>query len=199
MELGIDDKFPDRRDEETIERCPGADWCIFEKILSLSSRTYGETRKKIPEKHIHRDLIEELCGRHYDGKCAMKYAAMRAELTPYTAAQIKALEIHALNLETNLDCSAGEWVKEQDLGRGKRESYAERFREVWTLSRREPKNGDEEKDLILRVKGLYEITTSEAETYETLIRGLRMLKQEYNEIISGQKIYLKNNLRRDVA
>ncbi len=177
-------EFPGKSKEDLIPRCGECDWCIFEYILRPEQRKIKVLDKLIPRKHIHRDMIEQLCGKNYDEVCAMKYAVMRVELDAYTAAQVKAIEIYSLDLakeqkqEITFDAAAREWTREGDMGRGKLESFAQRFRDVYNLASRK-NNGQE--DLILSTKGLYEITVAGPGNYETLKKGLKGLKQEHFE------------------
>ncbi len=169
-------KFPESEAEDLIERCGGCKWCFFEYILQPEQRKKKVLKQPIPEKHIHRDLIEELCGMQKDEVCAMKYAAMRAGLTPYAAVQIGLLKILAYDLgkesgkEVSLDEAGVEWIK-----RG----HAPRFRDVWKAARREENVG--EKDLILRVRGYYEICVASPEVYSIAMGLMGLLKNEYEK------------------
>jgi len=61
--------------EDLIHRCDACDYCIFEDILRSDQRKIKVLDQDIPEDHVHRITIEQLCGRHYDEVCPMKYVA----------------------------------------------------------------------------------------------------------------------------
>lgn len=74
--------------QDLIQRCTACEYCIFEDILRPEQRKIEVLDLAIPENHVHRITIEQICGRHYDDVCPMKYAAMRAFCDDRTAMQM---------------------------------------------------------------------------------------------------------------
>lgn len=166
--------------EDLIKRPDGCEYCIFEDILLPEKRKIKVLDDPIPESHIHRITIEQICGRDYDEVCPMKYAAMRAMHDDFMAAQIGAIKIFLWDLGKRFNKNIGyehgmmEWTKEQDLGRGRTESYAGRFRNIWDLGLRNSSN-------IFDARLIYELVVAKPETYQMEIELLRKLKQESKE------------------
>ena len=170
-----------------IQRCAECSYCIFEDILPESYRRSEIVDSRVPEdeNHMHRELIEQLCGEDRDDICDMKYAAMRAALEEYKAAQFGAIKDllqergKKKNAPVDYEEGARKWTKSQDLGRGTIESYAERFREVWNLGVR--KNTKGKKKQILKPDYLYEIVVAGPESYELALLSLRSLRREHQK------------------
>ncbi len=64
--------------EDIIQRCDACEYCIFDDILTDEQRKIKVLDLDLPENHMQRSTIEQLCGRRYDDVCPMKYVAMRA-------------------------------------------------------------------------------------------------------------------------
>lgn len=146
--------------EDLIERCGGCDYCIFEDILTPEQRKIKVLDKPIPINHAHRAIIEQICGQNYDEPCPMKYAAMRSLYDDFMATQLGAVKIFITDLwkrdhyKFKYDEALPRWTEVKDLGRGKEESYAERFRDIWNLGLR----GDKQ---MKTAKGIYEMVVSD--------------------------------------
>lgn len=184
-------------DDALIERCYGCDFCVFEKILRPKQRKRNVLNEPIPRgAHLHRQLIEDLCSRDMDDPCEMKYAAMRASITPFFAAQYGCVdnatwdlgkrsgdELHELYGKDidpkRLSMTDGLefWTMENDKGRGFSESYAERFREIWNLGLR-PDGGPDTEKQILSTRDIYETVIASPETYETGLKLYTAKKEE---------------------
>lgn len=171
--------------EELIKRCDPCDYCIFEDILSEEQRKLKVLDLPIPKNHVHRVTIEQICGQEYDEVCPMKYAAMRSLYDDFMAAQFGAVNIFIWDLgkekrrKVNYDEALREWTKEQDFGRGKKESYAERFRNLWDLGLRE------EDSQVLTSRHIYEIVTQTSEVYGMELEVLDNLKKEFQKNSNG--------------
>ncbi len=174
--------------DDLIQRCRVCEHCIFEEILSPEQRKVKVLNHKIPPYHVHRITIEQICGRHYDEVCHMKYAAMRALCDDRTAMQMGVIKHFVWDLgkarRRRVDFSEAclDWTKEQDLGRGLEESYAKRFGEVWKRGIREiGSNGMVIKNQILTADQIYEIVMAKPQTYESALVLLELLIREHNE------------------
>lgn len=84
--------------EDPIHRCTACEYCIFEDILLPEQRKIKVLNLKIPDNHVHRITIEQICGSHYDEVCPMKYAAMRAYCDDRTAMQIGVVKNYVWDL-----------------------------------------------------------------------------------------------------
>ena len=78
----------DGQPDDPIKRCSRCKYCIFEDILAPEQRKIKVLEAKAPKIHIHRLVIEQLCGKLYDKICPMKYAAMKATVDDRTAMQM---------------------------------------------------------------------------------------------------------------
>ncbi len=174
--------------EDVINRCPSCEYCIFEEILSPDQRKMKVLDYKIPDNHVHRLSIEQLCGRDYDDVCPMKYAAMRAFCDDRTAMQMGVVKnyiwdlgkIHKRKVDFNHGLS--KWTKPQDLGRGIPESYAERFEQIWNRGLRIIKhNGSSRQKQIFTADHIYEMVMAKPHTYETVLAMLDTLTREHKE------------------
>ena len=166
--------------DDLVRRLDQCDYCPFEEILPPEQRKIKVLDLPIPKNHIHRITIEQICGKNYDGVCPMKYLVMRVPCDDSTAVQMGDLMIFRWDLGKKLKADieenygGGEWAKNQDLGRGRTESYAERFRDIWNLGERKDHN-------ILDARFVYELVVSEPETYNKAIELLETLKQEHEK------------------
>ena len=135
--------------EDLVKRCIECNFCVFEHILLPEQRKRERIDQPFnPVNHAHRDIIEQVCGKHNDNKCEVKYVVMRSSHTDYTLAQLGAINEYkwdsgkGQNRVVEFEEVAKSWVAKKDKGRGFVESYAERFREVWDLTIRN--GGDKE-------------------------------------------------------
>lgn len=173
--------------EDLIKRCKNCDYCIFEDILTPEQRKIKTLEQKIPKNHVHRIIIEQICGKQYDEVCPMKYAAMRAFCDDRTAMQMGVVKNYIWDLEKKYKKKIGyqqalqEWTKSQNFGK-KKESYAKRYEEIWKLGIRETKENDEiiEKQ-ILTSDSIYEIVMARPMTYDKAVIILKILKYEHEE------------------
>lgn len=174
--------------EDLIARCIVCEHCIFEDILTPEQRKLKVLDLEIPENHVHRITIEQICGRHYDEVCLMKYAAMRAFCDDRTAMQMGVVKNYIWDLgkehkrRVYFDLAILNWTKVQDLGRGIKESYANRFEEIWDRGIREiHNNGTIRKKQILTADHIYEMVMATPKTYENVLVLLDSLIREHKE------------------
>jgi len=180
-----------------IRRCEECDFCIFEEILLPEQRKKSVLEQPIPNgAHLHRSTIEGLCAQDVDSPCDMKYAVMRAGLTPYIAVQFGCMntlkwdlgkrtpeelnknfghEVDPEHIENDDGCVF--WAVKNDKGRGLLESYAERFRNVWNSGLR-PNGTVGVKKQILSENDLYEWVVAGPETYGIGLKILELRKLE---------------------
>jgi len=169
---------------DLIKRCDECSYCPFETILTVSQRDRSVLDVPLRRRHPHRETIEQVCGKRYDGVCEMKYATMRAELSDFDLAQFGAVIKNfaydcgkALGRKVGGDEAFRMWTMPQNLGRGIIESYAERFRDVWNLGLREFE-GEDEPHQTLSELSLYERVLTKGENYDAVLRNLMGLKEE---------------------
>jgi hypothetical protein len=171
--------------EDIIQRNQNCKYCIFEKILPKEYRTLKGLNKEINEHHVHRRIIEEICGENYDGVCYMKYAAMRSMYDDFMASQLGAIKDFVWDLgkrkhmEVDYEEGMKEWAKERNMGFGETESYAKRFREIWNLGLR--RNGSNKEKQNLTTDLIYEMVVAKTEVYDIHIASLKLLKQGHLE------------------
>ncbi len=171
--------------EDLIHRSEGCDYCIFEEIFTEEQRKIKVLDVPLPQSHAHRVSIEYACGKNYAGVCPMKYAAMRAFPDDFVACQLGAIKDFIWDLGKKYNRRSSyteaipEWTKQQDLGRGIQESYAERFREVWTLGLRKI-NEDKHSGMRQNLTSpqIYEIVVSSPEVYDKAVALLKKLAEE---------------------
>jgi hypothetical protein len=171
--------------EDLIRRPDRCDYCIFEDILTEEQRKMKVLDQPVPQSHAHRVSIEYGCGKNYAGVCPLKYAAMRAFPDDCTACQYGAIKDFIWDLGKRSDKKTGyqeaiqEWTKSQDLGRGIKESYAQRFREIWNLGLRkisEDKHSGTRQNLTAPM--IYEIVVASPAVYESALTLLKKLAEE---------------------
>lgn len=174
--------------EDLIQRCVSCEYCIFEDILRIDQRKIKVLDLKIPENHVHRITIEQICGSHNDEVCLMKYAAMRAFCDDRTAMQMGVVKNYIWDLgkqhkrRFDFDQAIADWTTLQDLGRGVKESYAKRFEEIWDKGIRFVKmNGTFKKKQIFTADHIYEMIMAKPQTYETVLTLLVSLIYEHKE------------------
>lgn len=176
----------DGRPDDIIKRCDKCKYCIFEEILTPEQRKIKVLDTDIPKNHIHRNIIEQICGMNYDEVCPMKYAAMRAFCDDRTAMQMGVVKNYVWDLgkkykkKIEYQQALKKWTKPQEYGRRRKESYAKRYEKVWDLGLRKVKEDDEimEKQ-ILTSDSIYEIVIAKAMTYDKAIIILDILKEEH--------------------
>ena len=171
--------------EDLIGRTERCDYCIFEEILTEEQRKIKVLDLPIPQSHAHRISIEYACGKNYAGVCPIKYAAMRAFPDDFTACQFGAIKDFIWDLGKRNNKKTGykeaiqEWTKSQDLGRGIKESYAQRFREIWNLGLikiSEDKHSGMRQNLTAPL--IYEIVVASPAVYESALTLLKKLTEE---------------------
>jgi hypothetical protein len=171
--------------DDLICRSVGCDYCIFEEILSEEQRKIKVLDQPVPQSHAHRVSIEYACGKNYAGVCPIKYAAMRAFPDDFTACQYGAIKDFIWDLgkrrtkKTSYHEAIQEWTKSQDLGKGIKESYAQRFREIWNLGPRkisEDKHSGMRQNLTSPL--IYEMVVASPAVYESALTLLKKLTEE---------------------
>lgn len=174
--------------DDLIQKCIPCEHCIFDDILRPEQRRMKVLDLDIPENHVHRITIEQICGRHYDEVCPMKYAAMRAFCDDRTAMQMGVVKNYVWDLgkeykrKVDFDHGLMNWTKVQDLGRGIKESYAKRFEEIWDRGIRiMHNNGTIRKKQILTADHMYEMVLAKPQTYEAVLVLLDSLIKEHKE------------------
>lgn len=174
--------------EDIIRKCDVCEYCIFEDILQPKQRKIKVLDLKIPKYHVHRATIEQICGRNYVEVCHLKYAAMRALCDDRTAMQMGVVKNYVWDLgkqhkkSIKFDHAISNWTKAQDLGRGVRESYAQRYKTIWNKGIRTIRNnGSLEKKQILTADHIYEMVMAKPQTYETILVLLDSLITEHKE------------------
>lgn len=173
---------------ELIKKCKKCKYCIFEDILTKEQRQIKVLKNKMPKKHIHRVIVEQVCGGQYDDVCPMKYAAMKASVDDRTAMQLGVIKNYLWDLgrcnseDINYQKAMQKWTEDQTLGRNRKESYAERYEELWNRGCRLHLVDDEyvEKQ-ILTVDLIYETIMSNSINYENMLKSLDILKREHGE------------------
>jgi len=174
--------------DDLIKRCDKCKHCIFEDILSPEQRKIKVLKKKIQKTHVHRHVVEQLCGRQYDDVCPMKYAAMRASVDDRTAMQMAVVKNYVWDMsrryKKHIEYKAAmqKWTIVQNLGRKKEESRAERYDEVWSRGIRQITVDDEPiENQILTADLIYEIIMTSPKDYEKWLKMLDKLKEEHKE------------------
>jgi hypothetical protein len=176
----------DGQPDDLIKRCEHCKHCIFEEILSPEQRKIKVLKTKVPEKHVNRIIIEQLCHKYYDQVCPMKYAAMRAFCDNRTAMQMGVVAIYLWDLgkksksKINFNQAMTNWGKVQNIGREIQESYAQRYKELWDKGIRKITVDDEilEKQ-ILTAEFIYESIMTTPENYDNIIIMLDKMLQEH--------------------
>ena len=174
--------------EDIIQRCAACEYCIFEDIIRPEQRKIKVLDNEIPENHMQRSTIEQLCGRRYDDVCPMKYVAMRAFCDDRTAMQMGVVKNYVWDLgkkhkkRIEFNQALSNWTKDQDLGRGIVESYAKRYEEIWSRGIRKIKNnGMIIRKQIFTADYIYEIVMAKPKTYENTLIHLDTLIAEHKE------------------
>ena len=178
--------------DDLIKRCDTCKHCIFEDILSEEQRKIKVLYREMPKNHIHRTVIEQLCGRHYDSVCPMKYAAMRATVDDRTAIQMAVVKNYVWDMgkrykmKIEYSLAMQKWTMQQDLGRKEKESRAERYNEIWKIGIRNIIIDDKPlENQLFTTDFIYEIIMTSAEDYEKWLKMLDKLKQEHEERDKG--------------
>lgn len=174
--------------DDIIKRCDTCSYCIFEEILKPEQRKIKVLSQKNPDKHMHRIVIEQLCGRYYDNVCPMKYAAMKASVDDRTATQIGVIKHYIWDLgkeenkKIDYDQALKNWVSPQDMGREKKESYAKRFQEIWDKGiRNVMEQGKEIEKQIFTSDSIYEFVIAKRKTYDSILTLLDILIVEHEK------------------
>ena len=179
-------------DEDPIKRCKKCKHCIFEDILTEEQRKIKVLHKKLNKKHVHRSVIEQMCGRQYDDVCPMKYAAMRASVDDRTAMQMSVVKNYVWDMGKRYKkhipfaTAMQKWTMLQDLGRKEKESRASRYNEIWKIGIRNIIIDDKPlENQLFTTYFIYEIIMTSAEDYEKWLKMLDKLKQEHEERDKG--------------
>jgi len=174
--------------DDLIKRCNTCSHCIFEDILSDEQRKIKVLKKKINKNHIHRNIIEQLCGRQYDEVCPMKYAAMRATVDDRTVVQMAVVKNYIWDMgkrhkkKIKYTVAMQKWTKSQNLGRKEEESRAQRYDEIWDRGIRNIIVDDKPiENHLLTADMIYEIIMTEAKEYKKWLKMLDKLKKEHKE------------------
>ncbi len=174
--------------DDLIRRCADCEYCIFEDILSPQQRMIKVLDLKVPDSHVHRITIEQICGRYYDEVCPMKYAAMRAFCDDRTAMQMGVVKNFIWDLgkvhkrRVDFEQALLNWTRVQDLGRGVQESYAQRYEEIWNRGIRTINtNGTIKKKQIFTADHIYEMVMAKSQTYDHLLGLLDAMIKEHKE------------------
>ena len=174
--------------DDPIRKLDNCEHCIFEEILSDKQRKIKVLDLDNTENHIHRIVVEQLCGKHYDKVCPMKYAAMKTSVDDRTATQMGVVNHYLWDLGKNqkkklkFEDAMTDWLSVKDLGRGLEESYANRFDIIYDFGIRRVEIGrDIIEKQILTSDAIYEIVISDAKLYNKWIEILFELLQKHNE------------------
>ena len=166
--------------DKLIKRIRSCKYCPFEDILTEDQRMKSVLDKPIPSPHIHRETIEQICGKGYDGVCKMKYAVERVAVDDRFVIQNACVGVYRWDLDKkykrkfSFHESFVEWTREKDLGGGKPESYAIRFREIWDIGLRGKKQ-------VISAAEIYAASVSGHETYEAGKKFYGLLRDEFFE------------------
>lgn len=174
--------------DELIKRCEICDHCIFEDVLTPEQRKIKVLKKRIPQSHVHRSIIEQICGHQYDEVCPMKYAAMRAFRDDRTAMQVGVVKNYIWDLgkkhkkKIEYQQAIKKWTTNQDLGKSIKESYAGRFKEVWDRGiRKITIDGRVIESQILTADFIYEVIMMELKLYDEILKILGIMIKEHNK------------------
>lgn len=174
--------------DDLINKCDGCHYCIFEEILKPEQRKIKTLDEKNPKIHIHRIVVEQLCGKQYDEVCPMKYAAMKASVDDRTAVQMAVIKDYVWDMGRRykkhilFPIAMKKWTAPQDLGRKKLESRAKRYNDVWNRGIRHITVDDESiENQILTADLIYEIIMTSAREYEKWLKRLDQLKEDHAE------------------
>ncbi len=174
--------------EDLIQKCNGCDFCVFERILTDEQRKRKVLAEPVPQNHMHREMIEQMCGMYHDEEaCWMKYAAMRvADMDDFTAAQWNAvIKRHIFRLgeqrreDQTFDEAWRDWTEVRDLGGDRRDCYADRFRKLWNVGLR--KGNSNGQGQALKELMMYELSVAPREIYEMSMIPFRYLQTEHEE------------------
>lgn len=174
--------------DDLISRCSTCSHCIFEDILKPEQRKIKVLEQDIPITHVHRSIIEQICGHQYDDVCFMKYAAMRAFCDDRTAMQFGVVKNYIWDLgkkyhkKVEYRQAIRKWTKSQDLGKGIKESYAKRFKEVWDRGiRKITVDGKMIENQILTADYIYEVIMTEAKLYDEILKIFDVMIEKHKE------------------
>jgi len=176
--------------ENLIKKLEICDYCRCEKMLTDAQRNREVLKKPIPENHIHRELVEQICGKQYDGVCEMKYAMERINCNERVAAQNVCVEMYSYDLAKkfnrpiSFEESSKFWSKEIEY-QGKRiKSKAEKYEEIWNLGLREgilDTNRKKKERQSLSIWYIYEIIVAPEETYQLAVKLQKKLQNEHKK------------------
>ena len=165
--------------DDLIERCSHCKYCIFEDILAPEQRKIKVLKGKNPKRHIHRVVIEQLCGKQYDEVCPMKYAAMKASVDDRTAMQMGVVKIFIWDLgkkykkKVKYSQAMKEWTKD---------GYAKRYDEIWKKGIREvEEEGEVIEKQIFTSDLIYAFVVTKTKTYKNINKMLNYLIEEHIE------------------
>jgi hypothetical protein len=165
--------------DDLIKRCSRCKYCIFEDILAPEQRKIKVLKGKNPKKHIHRLVIEQLCGKLYDGICPMKYAAMKATVDDRTAMQMGVVKIFIWDLgkkykkEVKYNQAMREWTEN---------GYAKKYDLIWKKGiRKVVEDGEIIEKQIFTSDLIYAFVAAKPKTYHNITKLLEFLIKEHEE------------------
>lgn len=174
--------------DDLINRCKECGHCIFEDVLSDEQRKIKVLDKKVPKNHLHRIVVEQLCGKQYDEVCPMKYAAMKATVDDRTAIQLAVIKNYVWDMgkrykrKIKYTTAIKKWTKKQGLGRKEEESRASRYDDVWNLGIRNIVIDDKPiENQLLTADIIYEIIMTPPKEYGKWLKMLDRLLKEHEE------------------
>ncbi len=174
--------------DDLIKRCDNCDHCIFEDVLTPEQRKIKVLKKRIPQSHVHRSIIEQICGHQYDEVCPMKYAAMRAFHDDRTAMQLGVVKNYIWDLgkkykkKIEYQQAIKKWTTSQDLGKGIKESYAGRFNKIWDRGiRKITVDGRTIENQILSADFIYEVIMMKLELYDKMLKLFDIMIEAHKE------------------
>lgn len=174
--------------DDLIKRCETCRYCIFEDILTPEQRKIKKLKEENPDIHMHRGVVEQLCGKYYDKVCPMKYAAQKASVDDRTGVQMAVIKDYIWDMgkqykkEIKYAYAIKKWTEKRDMGRRDKESRAGRYDEIWTRGIRKVTIDDEaiEKQ-VLTADFIYEIIMTTAKEYERWLIMLDIMIEEHKK------------------
>jgi hypothetical protein len=161
-----------------IQRCQECNSCPIEMMLTDDQKEESVLNNPLPEHHIHREIIEQICGRYYDSPCKMKYLIMRLSCNDRVAVQNAIIGIFLWDLGKKYQRAvefpegAKKWNETNNLGRELEESYAKRFSDLWALGLRGNRQS-------ISVINLYETIIGTPGTYNKGLKHYQNLREEH--------------------
>ena len=183
----IKEEYPS--EDSPVRRPDSCEECPFEEILKYGIQNkVANLLEDIPEGGgPSREMIEEICGKKYNGVCNIKYEVERMNCGDYVLGQFEAARIFRRDINKHRE-KEGETVFIEELydvindwaairkgvynKDGKPSSYAERWSEVWYASL------DSQGRHTLTEVGIYKYVVSKNGRYKRLMKDLDELKKD---------------------